>query len=62
MRLVSLLESAHFLDSFLPEGIASLVNNQPDMVLVDQASNGAEAIKLFRKHPDEQAIKSNLNP
>lgn len=37
----------------LREGIAALVNNQPDMVLVAEASNGAEAIKLFKQHlPD----------
>lgn len=37
----------------LREGIAALVNNQPDMVLVAEASNGAEAIQLFKKHvPD----------
>ncbi len=37
----------------LREGIAALVNNQPDMVLVAEASNGAEAIQLFKQHlPD----------
>ena len=32
----------------LREGIAALVNNQPDMVLAAQASTGAEAIQVFR--------------
>ncbi len=37
----------------LRHGIASLVNAQPDMVLVAQAANGHEALKLFRQHlPD----------
>ena len=35
------------------EGIAAVINNQPDMHLVSQAPDGAEAIQLFRKHrPD----------
>lgn len=45
----------------LREGIAALVNNQPDMVLVDQAANGAEAIKLFTKHlPDVTLLDLRL--
>jgi DNA-binding NarL/FixJ family response regulator len=37
----------------LREGIAGMVNNQPDMLLVAQASNAQEAIQQFRKHkPD----------
>lgn len=37
----------------LREGIATLIRNQPDMVLVGEASNGSEAIEGFRKHqPD----------
>jgi DNA-binding NarL/FixJ family response regulator len=35
------------------EGIATIVNDQRDMVIVSQASTGAEAIKQFREHrPD----------
>jgi DNA-binding NarL/FixJ family response regulator len=35
------------------EGIATVINAQPDMRLVAQASNGTEAIECFRKHkPD----------
>jgi DNA-binding NarL/FixJ family response regulator len=35
------------------EGIATLIRNQPDMLLVGEASNGREAIKGFREHqPD----------
>src|SRR6185295_3622436 len=37
----------------LREGIAVLIENQPDMVLVAQASTGHEAIQQFRQHqPD----------
>ena len=37
----------------LREGIAALVNSQPDMKLVAEAANGREAIDQFRKHrPD----------
>lgn len=37
----------------LREGIAALVNSQPDMKLIAEASNGREAIEQFRKHrPD----------
>jgi len=37
----------------LREGLATIVKNQPDMVLVSQAANGAEAIQQFREHrPD----------
>ena len=35
------------------EGIATVINNQPDMQMVSQAPNGTEAVQLFRKHqPD----------
>jgi DNA-binding NarL/FixJ family response regulator len=33
----------------LREGIAAIINNQPDMVMVSQASNGTEAIQQFRE-------------
>jgi two-component system, NarL family, response regulator len=37
----------------LREGIAAVLEGQPDMVLIGQASNGREAIESFRKHrPD----------
>jgi DNA-binding NarL/FixJ family response regulator len=37
----------------LREGIAAVLDGQPDMTLVGQASNGAEAIESFRRHrPD----------
>jgi DNA-binding NarL/FixJ family response regulator len=37
----------------LREGIAAIINNQDDMVMVAQASTGREAIPLFREHrPD----------
>jgi DNA-binding NarL/FixJ family response regulator len=37
----------------LREGIAALVNSQPDMKLIAEAANGREAVEQFRKHrPD----------
>jgi DNA-binding NarL/FixJ family response regulator len=37
----------------LREGIAALIGNQTDMEVVAEASNGREALELFRKHqPD----------
>jgi DNA-binding NarL/FixJ family response regulator len=37
----------------LREGIATIITNQPDMVLVSQAATGAEAIQQYREHrPD----------
>ena len=37
----------------LREGIAAMIDNQPDMLLVVQASNGGEAIQKYREHrPD----------
>jgi len=37
----------------LREGIATIINNQADMLLVSQASNGTEAIQQYRVHkPD----------
>ena len=34
----------------LREGIAILINDEPDMVLVAEASNGREAIEKYREH------------
>jgi DNA-binding NarL/FixJ family response regulator len=35
------------------EGIAAIVNNQPDMSLIAEASNSSEAVQRFREHrPD----------
>src|SRR5271165_881310 len=37
----------------LREGIATLINNQPDMCIVGEASSGQEALERFRElHPD----------
>jgi len=37
----------------LHEGLATIIRNQPDLLLVAEASNGSEAIKQFREHkPD----------
>jgi DNA-binding NarL/FixJ family response regulator len=37
----------------LREGIATIINNQPDMVLVSQAACGTDAIQQYREHrPD----------
>jgi len=40
----------------LREGIATLINNQPDMVVVGQASTGREAIQGFREHQPDIAL------
>ena len=45
----------------LREGIAALVNNQPDMLLVAQAATGGEAIQLFKTHlPDVTLLDLRL--
>ena len=45
----------------LREGIAALVNSQPDMVLNAQAATGAEAIQLFKEHvPDVTLLDLRL--
>src|SRR5262249_25504269 len=37
----------------LRKGIAALVNSEPDMKLIAEASNGQEAVEMFRSHrPD----------
>ena len=34
-------------------GVSTIVNTQPDMTVVAEASNGQQAVELFRKHlPD----------
>ena len=45
----------------LREGIAALVNNQPDMVLIGQASTGSEAIQVFKEYlPDVTLLDLRL--
>jgi len=45
----------------LREGIATLVNNQPDMMLVGEASTGSEAIQQFKQHmPDVTLLDLRL--
>ncbi|HKR11494.1 MAG TPA: response regulator transcription factor [Pyrinomonadaceae bacterium] len=45
----------------LREGVSALINNQPDMTLVAEASNGAEAITLFKQHmPDVTLLDLRL--
>ena len=37
----------------ISEGIATMINSQPDMVMVSQASSGTDAIQQYRRHrPD----------
>jgi DNA-binding NarL/FixJ family response regulator len=39
--------------ALLREGVAAVITNQPDMMLVAQAANGRDAIRLFAQHrPD----------
>jgi DNA-binding NarL/FixJ family response regulator len=45
----------------LREGIAALVNSQPDMVLIGQGSTGGEAIQLFKEQlPDVTLLDLRL--
>lgn len=45
----------------LREGISALVNNQPDMMIIAEASNGAEAIQQFKQHlPDVTLLDLRL--
>ncbi len=45
----------------LREGISALVNNQPDMTVVAEASTGAEAITVFKQHlPDVTLLDLRL--
>ena len=34
----------------LRQGIAAVINSQPDMLLVAEASSGGEGIQMFRAH------------
>ena len=35
------------------EGIAAIINSQPDLIVVAQAANGSEAVEMYRLHrPD----------
>jgi DNA-binding NarL/FixJ family response regulator len=40
----------------LREGIAAIINHQPDMALVSQASGGREAIRRYREHRPDVTI------
>ncbi len=40
----------------LREGIAAIINNQPDMLMVAQAATGGEAIQKFREHRPEVTL------
>jgi DNA-binding NarL/FixJ family response regulator len=44
------------------EGIATIVNHQPDMALVSQASGGQEAIRQYREHRPDVTIMDVLLP
>ena len=40
----------------LRKGIAALVNAEPDLKLIAEASNGKEAIDRFRSHPPDVTL------
>jgi DNA-binding NarL/FixJ family response regulator len=43
------------------EGIAAIINHQPDMALISQASGGQEAIRQYREHrPDITVMEVRL--
>ena len=46
----------------LREGIAALVASQPDMQVVGEASNGAEAVEMFRKHRPDITLMDLVMP
>jgi DNA-binding NarL/FixJ family response regulator len=49
IRILSVEDHSVFRD----EGLNTIIASQPDMVLVGQAANGAEALEEFRRHrPD----------
>ena len=37
-------------------GVSTIVNMQPDMTVVAEASNGQQAVELFRKHAPDVAL------
>src|SRR5215470_8689427 len=43
------------------EGLATIINNQPDMQIVAQAATGSEALQMFRQHrPDVTLLDLRL--
>src|SRR5262245_3136955 len=44
------------------EGIAALVNNQPDMQLVAQATSGSDSVRKFREHRPDVTLMDLLLP
>src|SRR5262244_971201 len=46
----------------LRKGIAALVNAEPDMKLIAEASNGHEAIEMFRSHGPDVTIMDLQRP
>jgi DNA-binding NarL/FixJ family response regulator len=45
----------------LRQGIAALLSSQPDMNLVAEASNGREAVQLFRTHRPDVTLMPEMN-
>ena len=46
----------------LREGIVMVINSQPDMIMVAQASNGTEAIERFREHKPDITLMDLMLP
>lgn len=46
----------------LREGIAAIIENHPDMVLVAEAGNGREAIESFRRHRPDVTLMDVVMP
>src|SRR5258705_11284993 len=42
--------------AIIREGLAAVINCQPDMLMVAQASNGRDAIQLYRQHRPDVTI------
>jgi len=48
--------------ALLREGIAMIINSQPDMVIVSQASGGKEAIEQYREHRPDVTLMDRRMP
>ncbi|MGO9258299.1 MAG: response regulator transcription factor [Bryobacteraceae bacterium] len=46
----------------LREGISKIINDQPDMVVVAQATSGGEAIQQFRRHRPDVTLLDLKSP
>jgi len=43
-------------------GVAAIINNEPDMTVVAEAANGAQAVELYNKHKPDLALLDSRMP